>query len=61
MKAYLLTTGSLFGLITIVHVWRMVVEAGVATRDPWIILMTVLSAALCVWAGRLFMTSRNAP
>lgn len=61
MKAYLVTTGSLFGLITIVHIWRMMVESGVATRDPWVVGMTVLSAALCAWAGRLFMTSRRAP
>ena len=61
MKAYLLTTGSGFGLITIVHIWRMTVETGVAGRDPWLVALTVLSAALCLWAGRLFMTVRRAP
>ena len=58
MKAYILTTGSLFGLLAIVHVWRMVVESG-AAKEPWVVGMTVLSAALCVWAGRLLTVSRS--
>jgi hypothetical protein len=53
MRAYLWTTGSMFGLITAVHLWRwIVVERGLA-RDPWFVLATVVSAALCIWAWRL--------
>ena len=59
MKAYILTTGALFGLLTIVHIWRMVVETG-AAREPFLIVITVLSALLCVWAGRLLTVSRSA-
>jgi hypothetical protein len=60
MKAYLLTTGSLFALMTIVHVWRMIVETGF-TREPWVLGVAIVSAALCAWAGRLLMVPRNAP
>jgi hypothetical protein len=52
MKAYLLTTGVLFGLITVAHFWRMVAEPHLAT-DPWYIVITAVAAALCVWALRL--------
>jgi hypothetical protein len=60
MKAYILTTGSLFGLLAIVHIWRMVVESG-AAKEPWVVGMTVLSVVLCVWAGRLLKTFRSTP
>lgn len=59
MKAYLMTTGSVFGLLTIVHVWRMAVETG--SRNPWLILITLISALLAVWAGRLLRTFQPAP
>ncbi|HEX6533574.1 MAG TPA: hypothetical protein VF041_03200 [Gemmatimonadaceae bacterium] len=50
MKAYLLTTGTMFGLITVAHVWRMVGESTALARDPWFVLLTLLSAGLCAWA-----------
>ena len=53
MRAYLLTTGTVFGLVTLAHVWRVVAESPGLARDPWYVLLTVLSAALCVWALRL--------
>ena len=56
MKAYLMTTGTVFGLITIVHVWRMIEERQVAT-EPWYILITVATGALCLWAWRLVRRS----
>jgi len=54
MKAYLLTTGTVFGLLTIVHIWRVIAESSALARDPWFILITLLSAGLCLWAFRLF-------
>ncbi len=53
MKAYLMTTGSVFGLIVIAHVWRVVAEGPHLTTDPGFILLTAAAAALCLWAGRL--------
>ena len=60
MKAYILTTGSLFGLLAIVHIWRMVVETS-AAKEPWVVGTTVLAVVLCVWAGRLLKTMRSTP
>jgi len=36
MKGYLLTTGSIFGLLALAHVWRTVVEWPRLTSDPWV-------------------------
>jgi hypothetical protein len=49
MKAYVITTGVIFALITISHVVRMAVESRVLT-EPVYLLLTLLSAALTVWA-----------
>jgi hypothetical protein len=53
MKAYLMTTGSVFGLIVLAHVWRVIAEGPHLVSDPWYILLTAAAAALCVWAWRL--------
>jgi len=53
MKAYLATTGVLFVIVTVAHVLRVVAEPDLA-RAPWFVLMTVATAALSVWALRLF-------
>jgi hypothetical protein len=52
MKAYLLTTATAFGLLTVVHIWRMTVETSV-TREPSFWLITLVAAGLCGWAIRL--------
>ena len=53
MKAYLITTGSLFGVLTVLHVWRIIEEGPQLARNPWRILTTVAAVALAVWAWRL--------
>jgi len=53
MKAYLITTAAVFGLLPILHIWRMLDEGMQLGRDPGFLLITVASAALCVWACRL--------
>ena len=57
MKAYLITTGIIFGLITVAHIWRAVAEGSHLSTDPVFILLTVLSATLCLWAFRLLKLS----
>ena len=52
MRAYVTTTGIVFTLITLVHVWRVVEERTLATQ-PWFILITIISASFAVWAWRL--------
>jgi hypothetical protein len=60
MKAYLITTGTVFALVTAAHIWRAISETGGTTRDPWFILLTVLTAGLSVWAWRLLrVTTRS--
>ena len=58
MRAYLITTGTLFGLLTLVHVWRAIAETSSLATDPWYVIITILSAALSIWAWRLVVTSR---
>jgi hypothetical protein len=53
MKAYVMTTGAVFGLLTLVHLWRIIVEGLHLVTDPWYVLITVAAGALCVWAWRL--------
>ena len=53
MKAYLITTGLIFGLITGAHILRAIAEGPQLAKDPFFILLTVLAASLCVWAWRL--------
>jgi hypothetical protein len=56
MKAYVITTGVVFGLLTLAHLWRIIVERHLAT-DPIFILITIIAASLCVWAWRVIRVS----
>jgi hypothetical protein len=53
MKAYVMTTGAVFGLLTLAHIARGVAEGPHVATDPWFVLITIAAAALCVWAWRL--------
>lgn len=59
MKAYVVCTGSLFGVLTLVHLWRMVVEPHHAS-DPWYLLITAAAATLGVWAWRVLRQAARA-
>jgi hypothetical protein len=60
MKAYVMTTGILFGLLTMAHVWRVVEEGRHLAADTWYVLITLATAALCFWAWRLLRLSTRA-
>jgi hypothetical protein len=60
MRAYVTTTGVLFGVLTLVHIWRAIVEGPHLATDPSYILITLASAGLCVWAWRLLRGSPKA-
>ena len=47
------STGILFGLLTLVHLWRVLEEGPGLATNPWYVLITLVAAALCVWAFRL--------
>ena len=57
MKAYLITTGIVFGLVTVAHIWRMLAEGSHLATDPFFLVLTILAAALCFWAFRLLRLS----
>ena len=57
MKAYLITTGMVFGLITLAHIGRVFAEGPHLATDPLFVLLTIAAAALCAWAWRLLWTS----
>jgi len=53
MKAYVITTAGIFGLIVVLHIWRIIEEGIALAKDPVYIVLTVAAAALCFWAWRL--------
>ena len=53
MKAYLVVTGAVFGLIVLAHALRFIEEGLASAKNPWFVITSVLSVALCVWAWRL--------
>jgi dolichyl-phosphate-mannose--protein O-mannosyl transferase len=59
VKTYLVTTGVLFGLITVAHIWRMFSERPQLAEEFWYVLLTGLSAALCIWAFMLLKKSKR--
>jgi hypothetical protein len=60
MKAYVITTGAVFGLITLAHVVRIIAEGPHLVTDPWYVLLTVVATALGLWAWRLLrLTTGN--
>lgn len=56
MKAYLITTGTVFALIVALHALRFITEGG-AVREPMLWVLTVLPAGLSFWAFRLLRLS----
>ena len=58
MRAYVIATGVIFGLLTVVHVWRIVEEPHLA-REPWFLLATGTSAIFCFVAWRLARRSKS--
>ncbi len=59
MKAYLITTGVVFALLVVAHVWRVIVESRHLAMEPDFILITFASAALSAWAWRLLWRNKT--
>jgi hypothetical protein len=59
MKAYIIITGLIFGLITISHIVRLVLESTRVLTEPIFVVFTVLSAALTIWAVLLLRRLRR--
>ena len=58
MRAFLITAGTIFGLIVVAHIARMVAEPARLT-DLWFWLLTLIAAALSGWAFYLLRTVRS--
>jgi hypothetical protein len=54
MRSYLLVTAIAFALLVFAHVWRMLEESTSLARDPWFVIVTLISASLSAWAFRLW-------
>jgi hypothetical protein len=50
MKAYVITTGIIFALITIAHIVRIATESTRFLTEPMFMLLTFLSAGLAIWS-----------
>ena len=61
MKAYLIITGALFGLLAFAHLLLTIMEWSRLAADPWFVLqgpgLGVVAAALSSWAWRLLWAS----
>ena len=53
MKAYVMTTGAVFGLIALAHLLRIFAEGPRLATDPFFVLLTVIAGTLSFWAWRL--------
>jgi hypothetical protein len=60
MKPYLILTAVVFGLLTVMHVWRVIAESTSLAKDPFFVLLTLISFGLCLWAIRLIVIGRRA-
>ena len=64
MKAYLIITGSIFGLIGIAHLLRLFFE-GHSLSDPWFLAsnlaLFIVGGGIAVWAARLLVGLRSHP
>ena len=53
MKAYLVTSGSIFVVILFAHIARVVVEGVGVISEPIFALSSLIAVALSLWAFRL--------
>ena len=54
MKAYVVTTGSAFALLALVHVARAAPENPRLAFDPVFVALTLACGGLAVWAWRVY-------
>ncbi len=59
MRTYVMTTGVIFALLVVAHVWRLFAESASPATDPFYILMTLAAGLLGVWALLLLRRSRT--
>jgi len=63
MKAYLVVSGALFGLVAIAHLLRLFVERGQSSDPSFLahnLALFIVGGALAVWALQLLRRQRGA-
>jgi len=60
MRAYLITTGVMFALIAVAHVWRIAVESRALATEPSFVALTIVAVAMSGWAFRLLLATPRA-
>jgi hypothetical protein len=59
VRAYFAITATLFGVLAVLHFWRIIAEWGSLAADPWYLSgiagIGVIAAGLSAWALRLLM------
>ena len=58
MKAYLVTTGTIFFLILIAHIMRLIQEGTHTASNPVFLLTTVITTAMFLWSVWLLRSPR---
>jgi len=58
MRAYVLTTGVIFALLAVAHLYRIIAESHSLAADPWFLIITAIAALLSIWA---FTVARRIP
>ena len=59
MKAYVMTTGVVFALLTLAHLLRIFMEWPHVVREPFFLLITIAAGGLCLWAWRVLRLSKR--
>ena len=59
MKAYVMTTGVVFALLTLAHLLRIIMEWPHVVREPVFLLITIAAGGLCLWAWRVLRLSKG--
>jgi hypothetical protein len=53
MRTYIASTGIIFALIVVLHIWRGFAEGPALVWSPAYIVLTLVAAGHAVWAGQL--------
>ncbi len=53
MRTYVITTGIIFALLVVIHVWRVFAERSSLLTEPTYVGITLASATISLWALRL--------
>ena len=59
MRAYTITTGIVFALLAVAHVWRIFGERRELGTQPEFLIITLAAAALSAWAFVALRRSRT--